>query len=288
MKNITDRIDARIQLRLLADLLKRVFELDVKTSKRIYLALMVLIGPDRSIHYPQSKDKRKDLLQFSVGQGMGTNVSIPLAAIVHHMIVRISAIQVRKNLDYTDYCVLGDDLVIGHKDVATQYLHNMQSLGVECSIPKSIGLVATASGLLTEIAKRNLYAFGDEVIEITPLTPSILSLGIVPTLMDLIRKDAGAHLSPGHLLMLWAQVDPKGSIVRLLKLVVLSLSLPVSRAQRGIHLNGLKAPDISVLVSKDILIKVSNLLLEDYFGKVGGLLHGIKKLSPCGETLVST
>jgi hypothetical protein len=202
MKNITDRIDARIQLKVLTEVLHIFFKFEKNTLHTIEKALNVLIGPERPLTFQPNVGKPKGVVQYSIGQGMGTNVSFPLAAFLHHMVVKFAAFNTLGVINYKEYCVLGDDLMIRDKRVADLYLTLMYRLGVECSIGKSFGITPSASGILVEFAKRNLYSFGNNVYELTPLTPSVLSLGTIPTLLELFKKDIGAHLKPGYYLKL--------------------------------------------------------------------------------------
>jgi hypothetical protein len=60
-----------------------------------------------------------------------------MLAITHHVIVRSCALSLGKR-NFTDYAVLGDDIVIANDAVAGVYLATMESLGVEINLSKSI------------------------------------------------------------------------------------------------------------------------------------------------------
>lgn len=76
---------------------------------------------------------------YSVGQGIGLYSSWAILALTQHYLVKISAyITKNENLNFSDYVVLGDDIVIANKEVAIQYMELLQLLGVEVSQPKSI------------------------------------------------------------------------------------------------------------------------------------------------------
>nr|UTQ48818.1 RNA-dependent RNA polymerase [Monilinia fructicola mitovirus 1] len=75
--------------------------------------------------------------RYSVGQPMGAYSSWAMLAITHHTIVKISALQSGIK-DFRDYGVLGDDVVIYNDLVADKYLINMQLLGVEINLNKSV------------------------------------------------------------------------------------------------------------------------------------------------------
>lgn len=58
-------------------------------------------------------------------------------AIRHHILVRYSAWRVGVH-DFTDYLILGDDVVIANKEVADSYIDIITSMGVKISLPKRV------------------------------------------------------------------------------------------------------------------------------------------------------
>jgi len=80
---------------------------------------------------------------------MGAYSSFAMLAITHHVIVQIAAIKAGKSERFTDYCVLGDDIVIADEAVSQEYLKLMETLGIKISTGKSI-----CSKEFTEFAKR--------------------------------------------------------------------------------------------------------------------------------------
>lgn len=76
-----------------------------------------------------------------------------MLAYVHHFIVQVAAWRSGrpKSKLFTDYAVLGDDMVIGSTAVKDQYLKILSDLGVSCGLAKSI-LSPKGTGL--EFAKR--------------------------------------------------------------------------------------------------------------------------------------
>ncbi|KAF5957206.1 hypothetical protein HYC85_004431 [Camellia sinensis] len=62
----------------------------------------------------------------------------PLFALSHHLVVWYYAERVRPSLHFTDYAVLGDDVIIANKDVATMYRRVLKELGVTISEQKSL------------------------------------------------------------------------------------------------------------------------------------------------------
>lgn len=82
--------------------------------------------------------KYKDsMVAYSVGQGMGIYSSWPAMALTNHFVVRLAAYSVGKP-QFTEYLVLGDDVVIVGKDVANKYTEIMTGMGVRISLGKSI------------------------------------------------------------------------------------------------------------------------------------------------------
>jgi hypothetical protein len=77
-------------------------------------------------------------VKYSVGQPMGALSSWPMLAITHHFIVQLAAYRAGYRGWFTDYIVLGDDLVIYNTKVAREYLIIMKDLGVGINLTKSL------------------------------------------------------------------------------------------------------------------------------------------------------
>jgi hypothetical protein len=60
-----------------------------------------------------------------------------MLALTHHLIVKESALRAGI-IDFKDYAVLGDDIVIRNAIVAQEYLNLMNSLGVSINMSKSV------------------------------------------------------------------------------------------------------------------------------------------------------
>lgn len=76
-------------------------------------------------------------VRYSVGQPMGAYSSWAMLALTHHVIVRLAALEAGKT-DFSNYALLGDDLVIADDDVAQSYLNLMKGLGLEINLSKSV------------------------------------------------------------------------------------------------------------------------------------------------------
>lgn len=80
---------------------------------------------------------KNSYIRYAVGQPMGALSSWAMLALTHHVIVRAAAL--RKGIAFfTDYAVLGDDIVIRNNIVAESYLEIMNSLGVSINLNKSV------------------------------------------------------------------------------------------------------------------------------------------------------
>nr|QIR30256.1 RNA-dependent RNA polymerase [Plasmopara viticola lesion associated mitovirus 33] len=79
-------------------------------------------------------------LYYKTGQPMGAYSSWPAMALTHHTIVQVSAIragQTKGFKPFTDYALLGDDLVIANCDVAREYKLLLHQLDMPISFDKS-------------------------------------------------------------------------------------------------------------------------------------------------------
>lgn len=82
-------------------------------------------------------------VRYAVGQPMGALSSWAMLAFTHHFLVQWAAFNARKDKTlsfswFTLYAVLGDDIVIGDKTVAAEYVKLMDELGVDISLAKSL------------------------------------------------------------------------------------------------------------------------------------------------------
>lgn len=73
---------------------------------------------------------------YNAGQPMGAYSSWAVFALTHHSIVKFSAYLCGVKT-FTDYALLGDDLVIGSKPVADKYREVMKDFGVQISEAKT-------------------------------------------------------------------------------------------------------------------------------------------------------
>jgi hypothetical protein len=101
-------------------------------------------------------DKFPKSVRYTVGQPMGALSSWAMLAMTHHYIVHhcawISSVTPIGN-KFSQYAVLGDDIVIWNRRVARTYLRVMRTLGVELGLAKSI---VSLKGKGLEFAKKTL------------------------------------------------------------------------------------------------------------------------------------
>nr|UJQ92599.1 MAG: putative RNA-dependent RNA polymerase [Mitoviridae sp.] len=131
-------------------------------------------------------------LHYAVGQPMGAYSSWGSLALTHHVLVQVAAGRVGWKLFFSDYAVLGDDIVIADPVVAKAYFSLIHDLGVDISLAKSL---QSKVGLM-EFAKRLVFPH----IEVTPIGPGVLlqayrNSAIVPMLIiDALNK--GVEINP--------------------------------------------------------------------------------------------
>jgi len=77
--------------------------------------------------------------RYAVGQPMGAYSSFPMLALTHHVIVQVAARRAGIGQWFSNYAILGDDIVIADPRVAPHYLNIMRdTLGVDINLSKSL------------------------------------------------------------------------------------------------------------------------------------------------------
>nr|QIP68032.1 RNA-dependent RNA polymerase [Erysiphales associated mitovirus 1] len=119
----TDRFPIHLQKKLLSVIY------DDNTFGREWVKLLT----DRDYYDPEGNIHR-----YSVGQPMGAYSSWAVFALTHHLVVAWAAFKARKlSVRFNQYILLGDDIVIKDRYVASQYITIMNRLGVEVSPHKT-------------------------------------------------------------------------------------------------------------------------------------------------------
>lgn len=99
-------------------------------------------------------------VKYAVGQPMGALSSWAMLAITHHLIVQLAYQRSYKKDDwFSNYELLGDDIVIFDTLVAEQYLFIMKNIGLEINLSKS---VCSPTGEVVEFAKKT-YLNGNNI-----------------------------------------------------------------------------------------------------------------------------
>lgn len=76
-------------------------------------------------------------VKYMAGQPMGAYSSWAIFALTHHLTVRVAAKRTGNPVTFSDYILLGDDIVIANEAVAIEYQKIIQELGVSISAAKS-------------------------------------------------------------------------------------------------------------------------------------------------------
>jgi hypothetical protein len=103
-------------------------------------------------------------INYAVGQPMGAYSSWAMLGSFNHVLIRIAALR-HEIQDFTDYCVLGDDVVIANDIVANEYRSLLTQLGIGVSDGKCI--------ISTEIAEFAKRLTGPKV-DFTPLGAGLI------------------------------------------------------------------------------------------------------------------
>lgn len=144
LSSATDRFPVWLQVGVLAALVTKEY---ADAWRRLVI--------DRD--YYVTWDRSRAPVRYACGQPMGAYSSWALFSVSHHVIVRVAAKRAGKPVTFSNYVLLGDDIVIGDHDVATQYRAIMAELCVEISDVKS-----HVSDDTYEFAKRWIHR-GEEV-----------------------------------------------------------------------------------------------------------------------------
>lgn len=160
----TDRLPVIVQSKLLSELIQEIPDFGSEWSN-------ILVGRDYRYRLPLSKESGE--VKYAVGQPMGALSSWAMLALTHHFIVQVAAWRIGypKTRLFTKYAVLGDDIVIGQRNVALSYLQILQMLGVKVGLHKSI---ISLNGTGIEFAKRTFL----NKVDVSPVSLKELSVAL--------------------------------------------------------------------------------------------------------------
>lgn len=134
-------------------------------------------------------------IRYSVGQPMGALSSWAMLNLVHHMMIQFIAVHLDKvpfGSWYSEYVILGDDLVLFDKEVANRYLSLCKELGVDINLSKSI---ISESKPVLEFAKRTSVKGVDvSALPFKELLSSNNFFGRLALTTRLIRNSWGKNL----------------------------------------------------------------------------------------------
>jgi hypothetical protein len=148
----TDRLPIILQTHILSFLFGR----DLARAWRVLVS-------ERDFYLKSSKFGIDSSFRYAVGQPMGCLSSFNMLGLTHHVIVQVAARRVGFQQWFTDYALLGDDIVIGNSLVAESYSNIMFILGLDINPSKSL----VSSIGVCEFAKRLVSHQG----EYSPIGP---------------------------------------------------------------------------------------------------------------------
>jgi hypothetical protein len=127
------------------------------------------------------------MVRYETGQPMGALSSWAMLAFVHHAFVQLAALKAGKITIgkgwYPGYAILGDDVVIAGKSVATHYAKLMQFMDVGIGAHKSL---ISPIGIALEFAKRT-FRLGTDV-SMVPFAEFVMLRQSLAGLLELVRK----------------------------------------------------------------------------------------------------
>lgn len=165
----TDRFPADLQ----RDLLSWAFGSEAADS---WLKLMT----EPLFFVPWANEEYGPFTNFEVGQPLGLYSSWPVFTLTHHLLVQYCAGANRSGKWFHHYALLGDDIVIADRAVATRYRTVISILGLEISEKKSL----ISERCCMEFAKR----FICDGVDISPISYKVVFSLIPQTLGSLVER----------------------------------------------------------------------------------------------------
>lgn len=159
LSNATDRFPISLQVQLLK---KQLPDAYIDAWKDVMVGYPFIVNPKGSEKNLIDKDQT---FSYSVGTPMGGYTSFHSFALTHHYIIFHCCKELGLDWRSLPYCLLGDDIVIGHDDVAKKYKEILILIGVDFSAAKT-----HSSYFFYEFAKRLIL---DET-EISPFPISAM------------------------------------------------------------------------------------------------------------------
>lgn len=173
----TDRLPIDLQVAILASL---IGERAAKAWKQLLV--------DRDYALRADSQSPWVNLRYAVGQPMGALSSWAMLALTHHMIMQYCSRSLNPGLKRWEdrYEVLGDDIVIFSKDLATKYLEIMSLIGVPINESKS---VVSEHRPVVEFAKRTWWKDSVSPLPWKMFLNQDTFKGRISTVISLFRKE---------------------------------------------------------------------------------------------------
>lgn len=233
---------------------------------------------DISYNLASLKFNTYKLLKYAIGQPMGALSSWASLALTHHFLVQASAWKsgyVPVGKWFTDYAILGDDLVIFREKVARQYLEILKDIGMEVGLHKSI-LSRDSNTLTVEFAKRVFHKGSDiSPVPILEFTSSLFDYG---RLMEFTRKYGLTPVQIAKMLGFRFKAIAKlnsanfSSLNYKLRMLLISLQVPTTE-EGAVSLLELGRPPVP-----NVRIAVDEILKTFTFTEINGLLGKLAKI----------
>jgi hypothetical protein len=155
-------------------------------------------------------------LRYAVGQPMGAKSSFPMLALIHHVIVQISAAKAQIP-SFADYVILGDDNTMANTDVSIHYRDMMASLGVDVNMSKSI-VASVGMKSAAEICKR-IFIEGRELTSLpVKLIVKCSRFGyMLPSLQNTLYQ-RGTPITGSNLFKFFMGISDSRSVLTLIML----------------------------------------------------------------------
>lgn len=172
----TDRLPVKLQAVLMSSLLG---------AHAANLWMLLLTSREYVLPERARKDSGLDSTYYAVGQPMGALTSWAMLAFTHHTIVQWAASRagvIKAGEWFSDYAILGDDVVLAHTKVAESYLVILKEIGVQVGLAKSL---ESSSGAL-EFAKR--FMVGNVNLSPVPVIETVAATRNLAAAIDFGRK----------------------------------------------------------------------------------------------------
>jgi hypothetical protein len=232
-------------------------------------------------------------VRYAVGQPMGAYSSFAMLAMIHHALVQFAAKRAGYRKWFTEYAVLGDDVVIACPQVAAAYVVLMREIGVGIGFHKSV----ISNNLSMEFAKRFFFK-GEEVTPLPLLGVSVgwLGVGMMPEVISAAERLNGQttslfhiarYLGVGFRAASGAANKRLQELPRILRSACVLMSAPggprgVADWLQWILTISMDSTKVATAVDRDRLVKhlISNVFIRRYEGLLKMLEQNLEKFVP--------